>query len=197
MAKEDIRILKTKRDLRAGIVTLLKDRPFEKITVCDICEQSIINRMTFYKHYMDKKDLLDDVIKITKNKFMIGDFTDAEAYEYPAKTLTNAFKKTANGCAEAKDELVALGLYDKTLVWEIVYKPLEDAVQKVIKLYNERVKTSKYPTDIVGVFVCGGLLKLIDRMIKNDYEFTEDSEKMVENFFNQIFTTNVFFTYGE
>lgn len=197
MAKEDIRILKTKRDLRAGIVSLLKNRPFEKITVCDICEQSIINRMTFYKHYMDKKDLLEDVIKVTKNKFLVGDFSDDEAYEYPAKTLTLAFTKTVNSCIESKDELIAIGEYDKNLIWQIVYKPLEDAVRRVVKLYDERVKPSKFPTELVSVFICGGLLKLIDRTIKKEESFTEEGEKLVESFFNQIFTSNTFFDYEE
>ena len=195
MAKEDIRILKTKRDLRAGIVSLLKTRPFEKITVCDICEESIINRMTFYKHYMDKKDLLEDLIKVTKGKFELAEINDDEACEYPAKILTLAFKKVISGCVESKDELVAISEYDKTLVWEIVYKPLEDVIKKVVTLYDEKVKKSKFPVEIVSVFISGGLLKLIDRAIKQEEKFSQESEKMAESFFNEVFTTNTFFDY--
>ena len=59
--KEDKRVTKTKRDLRNALTGLLKVRPYTKITVCDICEAAVVNRMTFYKHYMDKNDLLYDM----------------------------------------------------------------------------------------------------------------------------------------
>ena len=61
--KEDARITRSKRDLRAALMELLKTTPFEKITVIEICEKAMINKVTFYKHYADKYDLFDDCIK--------------------------------------------------------------------------------------------------------------------------------------
>ena len=64
--KEDKRVIKTKRDLRNSLASLLKKNPYAKITVCDICEEAQINRMTFYKHYMDKADLLNDIFNFDR-----------------------------------------------------------------------------------------------------------------------------------
>ena len=38
---------------------LMMEKPFEKITVSDICEQAMIPRATFYNYFEDKYDLLD------------------------------------------------------------------------------------------------------------------------------------------
>lgn len=45
--KEDARIMRSKRDLRAALMELLKSTPFEKIAVIDICNKAMINKVTF------------------------------------------------------------------------------------------------------------------------------------------------------
>ena len=60
--REDIRITKSKRDLCNALITLMQTEQFKKITVGDICSTAMVNRMTFYKHYADKYELLNDVL---------------------------------------------------------------------------------------------------------------------------------------
>lgn len=59
MQKEDSRIMRSKRDLKNALLNLMTIKPFDKITVMDICNEAMINRMTFYNHFVDKKDLLN------------------------------------------------------------------------------------------------------------------------------------------
>lgn len=59
----DKRILKTKKILKETLISMLEKIPFEKITVKEICEKSSTSRITFYNHYHDKYDLMDDVSK--------------------------------------------------------------------------------------------------------------------------------------
>lgn len=68
--KEDARVVRTRRDLRAAITALMERRGFDKITVSDVCAAAMVNRMTFYKHYRDKYDLLNDVILDVKNSIV-------------------------------------------------------------------------------------------------------------------------------
>ena len=65
--KEDLRITKSKRDLRNAMMSLLKTHTFDSITVKEICDVALINRMTFYKHYEDKYDLFNDTVRFTIN----------------------------------------------------------------------------------------------------------------------------------
>lgn len=44
--------------LRNALLTLMMAKPFEKITLTDICKLGMIPRSTFYRHFEDKYDLL-------------------------------------------------------------------------------------------------------------------------------------------
>jgi AcrR family transcriptional regulator len=49
--------------LRAALVSLLEEKPFDEISVQDISERSTVNRATFYDHYTDKSALLEDLVR--------------------------------------------------------------------------------------------------------------------------------------
>ena len=53
----DIRIVKTKRAIRAAFLELRKQQDLEKIKVVDLCALAEINKTTFYKYYEDIHDL--------------------------------------------------------------------------------------------------------------------------------------------
>ena len=50
---EDRRIKKTKKNLKATLIEMLADMPFEQITITSLCSQADISRITFYTHYSD------------------------------------------------------------------------------------------------------------------------------------------------
>ena len=60
--KSDRRILKTKRNLRQSLIELMKTKPFEKITIREICDYADVNRNTFYYHYDCTQALLDEIL---------------------------------------------------------------------------------------------------------------------------------------
>ncbi|MFK9090192.1 TetR/AcrR family transcriptional regulator [Bacillus salipaludis] len=55
----DRRIIRTKRMIRDALTELMEKKGFEAITVRDLTETADINRGTFYLHYRDKYDLLE------------------------------------------------------------------------------------------------------------------------------------------
>lgn len=57
----DQRTKLTKQIIKQSFFVLLKEKPVSKITVTKICEESGINRTTFYKYYLDVWDLLDQI----------------------------------------------------------------------------------------------------------------------------------------
>ncbi|MFO6495855.1 MULTISPECIES: TetR/AcrR family transcriptional regulator C-terminal domain-containing protein [Bacillus] len=60
MAKRpDRRINRTKRMIRDALSELMEEKAFEEVTVKDITRKADINRGTFYLHYQDKYDLLE------------------------------------------------------------------------------------------------------------------------------------------
>lgn len=48
----------TKRAFAQALIRLCQDKPYEKVTVQDICRQTGLKRQTFYYHFKDKQALL-------------------------------------------------------------------------------------------------------------------------------------------
>jgi AcrR family transcriptional regulator len=55
------RINRTKTAIYKALVELIGEKGFNAVTVSDISDRADINRGTFYKHYRDKFDLLDQI----------------------------------------------------------------------------------------------------------------------------------------
>ncbi|MDR2786370.1 MAG: TetR/AcrR family transcriptional regulator [Treponema sp.] len=51
----------TRKALADSLIGLIKDKPFTKITIRELCEKADINRTTFYAHYRDQYDLLKQI----------------------------------------------------------------------------------------------------------------------------------------
>ena len=58
---EDKRIKKTKKILKQTLIDLLENKTFDQITVKELCDKSETSRITFYTHYSDKYDLVEDI----------------------------------------------------------------------------------------------------------------------------------------
>lgn len=61
MNTNDARVRYTKMVIENVFLELLKEKPYTKITVKEICDKAQINRSTFYKHYLDVPDLLNQL----------------------------------------------------------------------------------------------------------------------------------------
>lgn len=49
----------TKKALAEALKELMQEKPFEKISINDICEKCQMNRKSFYYHFIDKYDLVN------------------------------------------------------------------------------------------------------------------------------------------
>ena len=68
----DLRIRKTRRAIRSGLVKACQAKPYEHVSVADICRVSMVSRTTFYDHYTGKDALLAEVVA-----FLLEDITPA------------------------------------------------------------------------------------------------------------------------
>jgi hypothetical protein len=62
MNEADPRVKRTRKLLRDAFVALLAERRFHRISVQDIAERATVNRASFYAPFVDKCELLDDVL---------------------------------------------------------------------------------------------------------------------------------------
>ena len=61
MRKSDARVRYTQRVIREAFLSLLREKPVNKITVKEVCELAELNRTTFYSHYSDCFALMESI----------------------------------------------------------------------------------------------------------------------------------------
>ena len=95
----DRRILRTKVAIRAALVALIQEKGFDALTVSDITTRANINRGTFYLHYKDKFDLLDqteaDIIRDVENIVLQANslnFADFNSTDNPLPIVVTMFE---------------------------------------------------------------------------------------------------------
>ena len=59
MKKEDRRNTYTRQAIKDAVFELLRTKPIERISVTEVCKLAEINRSTFYLHYYDCMDVLE------------------------------------------------------------------------------------------------------------------------------------------
>ena len=60
--KEYRSAVRSRRLIRQAFLELLRQKPYEKITVTDIVTAADINRSTFYAHYPDVRGLVEEIV---------------------------------------------------------------------------------------------------------------------------------------
>ena len=63
MNKSESKYFNTAVKMNDALLTILEKKPFEYITVSELCEMAEVNRSTFYLHYENTADLLAETTK--------------------------------------------------------------------------------------------------------------------------------------
>ena len=71
MDKKESKYFQTASKMEEALISLLNIKDFEYITVKDICLKAKVNRSTFYLHYLNVNDLLEDIV-LNLNKSFIS-----------------------------------------------------------------------------------------------------------------------------
>ena len=88
MNKSESKYFNTAVRFDKALISLLENKQFEYITVSEICKKAEVNRSTFYLHYENTADLLEETIK-----FLLDGF--CEHFDVDTKKITDRF----NNCS--------------------------------------------------------------------------------------------------
>lgn len=175
--KEDLRVTKTKKSLRNAILDLSAEKSIEKVSVIDICDTALVNRMTFYKYYQDKFELFHDAIQYSKQEIladvqMVDDNTREGALANAKSVLDSIYRyymehrKMISGITKFSGPVLSAAIAETGMA----------ALTKAFEL-KEGNLSSKYPADLIASCVYGGFIGLIEYSLKNPTKYTADSVK--------------------
>lgn len=168
--KQDLRVIKTRKNLYDSLLHLLKEKTFEEIKVSDICEKALVNRSTFYSHYNDKYELFADLIETLKCSFAKELSTNTKisnSKEYYLEMLRIFLEHVDNN----RDIYSAIMIHNKnSVIMDMIYDTLNEDIKKRI----EHDKNNKnIPSDIIAKFYLGAVFNVGTEWLKNNNHYSK------------------------
>jgi len=112
--ENDLRVLRTRRNIIDSFLHLLMMKPLEKISVTEICKDAFCSRNTFYLHFPCKESLYDYVVNEFVNKvkdiFDPADILPEKNYE---EFAVYYLRRTGKAVLSQKDELRPILIADQ------------------------------------------------------------------------------------
>ena len=176
---EDKRIIKTKRSLKAAMVSMLSQGDFEHITITELCRNAEVSRITFYSHYNDKYALLDDIFN---DMLRIG----TEDY-YRRQEENNPARRLAAGYVNMLDAILKL-YYDRFDFFQhtnpdknpYLASRLYSIILETVEMHTMHVKkrlSLRYSPRKIAGFVCYGMLGFVNESHGEDTPLEEIQEE--------------------
>lgn len=174
--KTDRRVKYTKMVIRQALLELMKSCPINKITVTEICELADINRGTFYSHYTDPYDLLNQIENELFKK--IEEALTSIKPETMATLLSKIFELIAANGDLCKILFSEYG--DKDFINRIVYI----AHNKCLEEWSSAKKpVDAKQLDLIFAFTAKGCVGVIEKWVSGGLK---QSPKEIADFVEKI-----------
>ena len=161
--KIDIRVQKTKERLKSALLSLMHEKSIERISISEICRKSGINRNTFYQHYKDIEDLLDEVEK----GFMVSVFSAVSISGESVRSVKEIMTVLLETIKD--NEEICMLLFsdngDKNFLRNILMFALPSAVENWVRELGIR----KEDATLLYYYVMGGAVNVIEAWMKDSF----------------------------
>jgi len=152
----DLRIRRTHKLLFDSLTSLLTEKSFDDIRISDICDKAMVHRTTFYKHFEDKYQLLDFLLRQ-----LIKDFEEKSLKCTPIDNTkqyyTNLFRLLLEHMCENR-KMYSVGLLNNGSAMKLLQKIVLQCIKS--KLENDEARGVKFivPITIIAEFYSPALV---------------------------------------
>ena len=156
--KTDLRVLKTRKAIKAAFLTLIRTKGYDRITIQDIADEAMINRNTFYLHYMDKIDLMESLCKDSLDQLKVCINLEIKDIGEMSEELFTCILRQTVKVIEADME------FFKAMLSENGYPNFANYLKETLKrlmLAGLEKYTSEYNMDVALEYMISGLVGVI------------------------------------
>ena len=182
---EQKRKTNTKENIKKAFIKLIKDKGFDSLTVSDLAREANINRGTFYLHYLDKYDLLDqlekDVIEDLEEILLTN--SELEKTDDPIELIP--YEKILEALYYIKEdyhfiEALAGDGGDPNFIQNIE-NVISEMIQSKIEETDNQLRSEDYlPADYAEKIFLSSVVTIIDLCIeKGTYESPEQIARII------------------
>ena len=178
MNKSESKYFNTAKKMDKALISLLEEKSFEYITVSEICKRAEVNRSTFYLHYENTVDLLNETAR-----FLLDDFMSY--FNVDAKNITNKFKESSldelnfisneylhpylSYIKENKIVFLTVLLHSVSFGFNEIFQRLYDNIfNPILERYNYPATDRKYAM----MFYLNGITAIVTEWLKDGCEKT-------------------------
>lgn len=167
------------RELEQGFLDLLRSKPYDKITLTELCRQRNIPRKSFYRYFPTKEDCLLALVDHT-----LSDCNDIALGGWKGETQLNnsALLRFFRYWQERRD---FLDVVEKN---QFCYLLL-DRTTVIVDRMKETAPKSSFARDQLEYFVAHGLMTTVLRW--HHFGFQSSPEEMAEVFSGLLVSTDV------
>lgn len=171
--KIDPRVQRTKAMFEEALLVLMEEKDYKKITVREISERSTLNRATFYLHYYDKDELLEQMLDEALEDLRISVIVKDIEFKYESDNPHPIFIRLFNKMIEQNRFYTLMLVQEKVpyfteSVREIIETLVKAATQYMI---DDEIEFS-VPVDISVAYVTSAYLGVLIWWLKNDMPYT-------------------------
>ena len=182
---EQKRKTNTKENIKKAFIKLIKDKGCDSLTVSDLAREANINRGTFYLHYLDKYDLLDqlekDVIEDLEEILLTN--SELEKTDDPIELIP--YEKILEALYYIKEdyhfiEALAGDGGDPNFIQNIE-NVISEMIQSKIEETDNQLRSEDYlPADYAEKIFLSSVVTIIDLWIeKGTYESPEQIARII------------------
>lgn len=171
---EDMRVRRTHKLLVEAMFSLLEKKRFDDISVRELCDQAMVHKATFYKHFEDKYHFFEFCIETELEKLvpsLEGDINSLNRKEYFMSIINkvldflDANRKMVKLTIEATNSNTLTDAIHKAISAEIYGKLTE----------SERAGISyRVPVKMLGEYYAGALIALAKWWIMSSTKISKE-----------------------
>lgn len=160
----DPRIKRTRAHLQNAFCTLMENRPFESISITDICKEAEIARVTFYQHYDSKEALL---------LACVSDFF-AGLYQSVDQSALDQYFETGEIGAFLSTQQMGLTDPSQVRLVGVALQQIGSAVRKLtiqsfLSTFSQReTEFGEKELEVLATFYVGGVLTLLEQFLSGE-----------------------------
>ena len=175
----DRRIRKTKGAIKASLKSLLNTQKLEDITVQKLTEDADITRKSFYNHYNNLFDVLDEI----ENDYLDAFFDKTSDFSLFMQTPKQFLIKTVSHMDSTRDDFMLIARNSD--VMRFLHKFISRIKDSIGQSYRLIYDISEFELDNLLTFIAAGMMVVF-------YNWTNESEnhslKQLQDFFDNVFT---------
>ena len=173
MNRSESKYFNTAIKMNKALLTLLDKKDFDFITVKEICDTAGVNRSTFYLHYENTVDLLEETIEYTTKEFL-SYFDDDNNFISNIKNkneddlilITPKYLKPYLQYIKDNKKLHLSGVLKSNYMKP--HDKFEHMAEHIFYPIMDRLNVDKSKREYMLTFYIHGIVAIVEQWLKND-----------------------------